>query len=62
VTTSGRGRPRIAVIVLAALAVLFVLSGVAGITRGDVAAQAGWWMVVVGLIGLAIVAMELARR
>ena len=60
--TNARGRPRTAVIVLGVLAVLFVLSGVAGITSGGVSAQAGWWMVVVGLIGLALVAIEIARR
>ena len=60
--TSGRGRPRIAVIILAVVAAVFVVSGVAGVTLGGVQAQAGWWFVVVGLIGLALVAMELARR
>ena len=57
-----RGRPRIAVIILAVVAALFVLSGVAGITLGGVQAQAGWWFVVAGLISLALVAIELARR
>ena len=49
-------------IILAVVAILFVLSGVAGVTQGGVQGQAGWWMVVIGLIGIAIVAMELARR
>ncbi len=60
--TEPRGRPRTAVIILAVAAILFVLSGVAGVTQGGVQGQAGWWMVVVGLIGLAIVAMEIVRR
>ena len=60
--TEPRSRPRTAVLILAVVAVLFVLSGVAGVTQGDVQAQAGWWMVVVGLIGLAIVAIEIVRR
>jgi hypothetical protein len=29
---------------------------------GGVSAQAGWWLVVVGLIGLALVTIELRRR
>jgi hypothetical protein len=60
--TAPRGRPRTAVIILAVAAILFVLSGVAGVTQGGVQGQAGWWMVVIGLIGLAIVAMEIVRR
>lgn len=60
--TNERGRPRIAVIILAVVAALFVVSGVAGITLGGGQAQAGWWFVVVGLVGLALVAIELARR
>ena len=60
--TKPRGRPRTAVIILAVVAILFLLSGVAGVTQGGVQGQAGWWIVVVGLIGLAIVAIELARR
>ena len=60
--TGPRGRLRTAVIILAVVAILFVLSGVAGVTQGGVQGQAGWWMVVIGLIGIAIVAMELARR
>jgi hypothetical protein len=59
---NGRRRPRIAVIVLALMAVLFILSGIGGITVGGVSAQAGWWLVAVGLIFLVIVAMEFARR
>jgi hypothetical protein len=58
---NGRRRPRIAVIVLALMAVLFILSGIGGITVGGVSAQAGWWLVAVGLIFLVIVAMEFAR-
>jgi hypothetical protein len=60
--TNRRRRPRIAVIVLALMAVLFILSGIGGITVGGVSAQAGWWLVAVGLIFLVIVAMEFARR
>lgn len=47
---------------LALMAVLFILSGIGGITVGGVSAQAGWWLVAVGLIFLVIVAMEFARR
>jgi len=50
------------VIILAVVAGVFVVSGVLGVTLGGVQAQAGWWFVVIGLIGLALVAMELARR
>lgn len=60
--TKERGRPRAAVILLVVVAVLFILSGVGGITVGGISAQAGWWMVVVGLIGLVLVAIEIARR
>ena len=60
--TNDRRRPRIAVIILAVVAGVFVVSGVLGVTLGGVQAQAGWWFVVIGLIGLALVAMELARR
>jgi putative effector of murein hydrolase LrgA (UPF0299 family) len=55
-------RPRTAVILLAVIAVLFVLSGIGGITTGGVSAQAGWWLVAVGLIGLLLVAVGLLRR
>jgi uncharacterized membrane protein HdeD (DUF308 family) len=58
----GRPRPRTAVLILIVVAVLFVLSGFAGISQGGVQAQAGWWMVAVGLIGLALATVELARR
>ena len=60
--TNQHGLARIAVIALIALAALFLLSGIAGITLGGVSAQAGWWLVVVGLIGLVLVAIELRRR
>ncbi len=60
--TNERGRPRTAVIILIVVAVLLVLSGFAGIARGGISAQAGWWMVVVGLIGLVLATIELARR
>jgi len=60
--TNERRRPRTAAIILIVVAVLFVLSGFAGIVQGGVSAQAGWWMVAVGLIGLVLVAIDLARR
>ena len=60
--TGGRGRPRNAVILLATMAVLFIVSGIGGITMVGVSAQAGWWLVAVGLIFVAIVTMEFLRR
>ena len=49
-------------IALAVIAVLFILSGIGGISTGGVSAQAGWWLVVVGLIGLVLVAVDFARQ
>jgi hypothetical protein len=43
------------------MAVLFLLSGINGVVAGGVSAQAGWWLVVVGLIGLALIAIDYAR-
>ena len=60
--TNQHGLARIAAIVLIAVAALFLLSGIAGISLGGVSAQAGWWLVVVGLVGLVLVAIELRRR
>jgi hypothetical protein len=60
--TNQHGLARIAAILLMAIAGLFLLSGVAGISLGGVSAQAGWWLVVVGLVGLVLVAIELRRR
>ena len=60
--TNQHGLARIAVIALIAVAALFLLSGIAGISLGGVSAQAGWWLVVVGLIALVLVAIELRRR
>jgi protein-S-isoprenylcysteine O-methyltransferase Ste14 len=44
-------------IALAIFGLLFVLSGIAGITSGGTSAQAGWWLIVVGtlmgVVGLA---------
>jgi hypothetical protein len=60
--TNQPGLARIAAIALIAVAVLFLLSGIAGISLGGVSAQAGWWLVVVGLIGLVLVVIELRRR
>jgi membrane associated rhomboid family serine protease len=57
-----RRRPRPAVFLLAAMAVLSILSGIGGIAVGGTSAQAGWWLAAIGLIFLAIVAVELARR
>jgi uncharacterized membrane protein HdeD (DUF308 family) len=48
---------------LAMLGVLFVLSGIAGVTLGGTSAQAGWWLVVVGIImGLLGLAAFRTRR
>lgn len=59
----GPRRPvSLATIALAAIAVLFILSGLAGITVGGISADAGVWLVVVGFIGLVLVAVEIARR
>jgi len=55
------GFARIAAIAMIAVASLLLLSGIAGISIGGVSAQAGWWLVVVGLIGLVLVAIELRR-
>ena len=60
--TSQHRLARIAVIVLIVVAALFVLSGIAGISLGGISAQAGWWLVVVGLVGFVLVAIELRRR
>jgi hypothetical protein len=56
----GCGRTRLYLVALAAA--LFVMSGIAGISVGAASAQAGWWLVAVGLLGLALVAIELRRR
>ena len=37
-------------IALAVLGLLFVISGIGGIILGGTPAQAGWWLVVVGII------------
>jgi len=60
-SSNGPRRPRVAVILLAVMAVLFILSGINGIVVGGVSAQAGWWLVVVGLIGLVLIAIDYAR-
>jgi D-arabinose 1-dehydrogenase-like Zn-dependent alcohol dehydrogenase len=57
-----RGGPRPGLFVLAAAAALSVMFGIAGISVGETSAQAGWWLVVVGLVGVALVTIELARR
>jgi len=56
------GLARIAAIAMISVASLVLLSGIVGIAIGGVSAQAGWWLVVVGLIGLVLVAIELRRR
>jgi len=60
--TYERGRRRGGLNLAAVVAALLVLSGIAGIGLGGVSAQAGWWLVVVGLIGLVLVTIELRRR
>ena len=60
--TYERGRRRAGLNLVAALAAFLVMSGIAGISLGGVSAQAGWWLVVVGLIGLVMVTIELRRR
>ena len=60
--TNERRRRRAGLYLLAFAAALFVMFGIGGISVGGTSAQAGWWLVVVGLIGLAVVAIEIARR
>jgi hypothetical protein len=57
-----RGRRRAGLYVLGIAAALSLMFGIAGISVGGTSAQAGWWLVVVGLIGIALVAIEIARR
>ena len=59
--TNERGRRRAGLNIVAVAAALFVMSGIAGISLGGVSAQAGWWLVVAGLIGLVLVTIELRR-
>jgi hypothetical protein len=56
------GRRRNGLYLVAFVAGLFIMSGIAGISVGGISAQAGWWLVVVGLILLVLVAIELKRR
>jgi uncharacterized membrane protein HdeD (DUF308 family) len=45
------------------LGLLFVLSGIAGVTLGGTSAQAGWWLVIIGIImGLVGLAALRTRR
>jgi hypothetical protein len=60
--TNQHGLARIAVIVLISVAMVVLVSGLVGIGIGGVSAQAGWWLVVAGLLGLVLVAIELRRR
>ena len=60
--TSDPGRARPAVVVVAVAAVLCVMSGIAGISVGGGSAQAGWWLVAVGVLVLAVLAVERGRR
>ena len=60
--TCERGRRRAGLNLVAAVAAFLVMCGIAGISLGGVSAQAGWWLVVVGLIGLVLVTIELRRR
>jgi hypothetical protein len=60
--TSDPGRARPAVVVVAVAAVLFVMSGIAGISVGGGSAQAGWWLVAVGVLVLAVLVVEHGRR
>jgi uncharacterized membrane protein HdeD (DUF308 family) len=53
---------RISRIALAILSLYFLVSGVAGVVVGGTSAQAGWWLVVVGIIGLVITARDLPGR
>jgi uncharacterized membrane protein HdeD (DUF308 family) len=54
-------RDRAKEIALTIFGLLFVLSGVAGITLAGASAQAGWWLVVVGLI-MTLVGLAALRR
>ena len=47
-------------IALAIFGLLIVLSGIGGIILGGASAQAGWWLVVVGLI-MALVGLAALR-
>jgi hypothetical protein len=60
--TNQHGLARVAVLVLIAVAMVVLLSGVVGIGLGGIFAQAGWWLVVAGLVGVVLVAIELRRR
>jgi hypothetical protein len=60
--TNQQGLARIAAIALIAAAMVLLLSGLVGIAIGGISAQAGWWLVVAGLVGLVLVAIELRRR
>jgi hypothetical protein len=53
---------RIAAIALIAVAMVILFSGLVGIGLGGISAQAGWWLVVVGLVGLVLVTIELRRQ
>ena len=46
---------------LVVFGLLFVLSGIGGVTLGGTSAQAGWWLLVVGII-MALVGLAALRR
>jgi hypothetical protein len=50
---------RISRIALAVLSGYFLVTGIAGVVTGG---SAGWWLIVVGLIGLVITARDLPSR
>ena len=60
--THQHGLARIAAIAMIAVASLVLLSASPGSASAGISAQAGWWLVVVGLILLVLVAIELKRR
>lgn len=49
-------------ILLAIGVLLFLLPGIAGITLGGTSAQAGWWLVVVGVILVGVALVRRARQ
>lgn len=60
--TSDPPRTRPAVVVTAVAACMFVVVGLVAIVFGATSAQAGWWLIAVGILLIAVLAMELNRR